>query len=320
MGNIKLKSLLFGLLLSAACQAVVDPDPRQLGEDALKTACEGIDCKEGTHCALVEVQCVQAPCERVAECVPDELEAVPLPEGQGQACGKNTCAQGQVCCNASCGICTEPGGVCIQLACDEGDDDNEGGTDKPTCAATTCPVGQACVEGPGGAECKDPDGAANCAATLCLEGTYCDDISGQAKCIPLPSCKDMLCKPGTHCELQEVQCVRAPCPPQPTCVRDSDPCAVADCAGDCMLANGKPLCLPLECKDPCQTVKCGKGMHCEPLEVQCFTTPCCPVAQCVADGGQACGANTCGAGTYCCNPSCGICAPKGGVCTQQLCK
>ncbi|CAN0579482.1 unnamed protein product, partial [Laminaria digitata] len=27
----------------------------------------------------------------------------------------------------------------------------------------------------------------------------------------------------------------------------------------------------------------------------------------------------CGAGQYCCNPSCGICAPVGGSCTQQAC-
>jgi len=313
MGNIKLKSLLFGLLLAVGCQGDVDPDSKQLGDDdALRSACKNVDCTEGTHCALVEVACIQAPCDPVAECVSDDADTKPAQEGQGQACGKNTCAAGQVCCNASCGICTEPGGVCIQLACDD--------DDKPTCAATTCPVGQECVEGPNGAECKDPGGSASCAATLCLEGTYCDDSSGQAKCIPLPSCKDMLCKPGTHCALQEVQCVRAPCPPQPSCVPDSDPCLVADCDGNCLPVNGKPLCVPLECKDPCQTVKCGKGTHCEPKEVQCVTTPCCPAAECVADDAQACGDNTCGAGTYCCNASCGICAPKGGACTQQLCK
>lgn len=38
----------------------------------------------------------------------------------------------------------------------------------------------------------------------------------------------------------------------------------------------------------------------------------------VAAGGS-CGGNTCGKGTFCCNASCGICAPKGGGCTQQAC-
>ncbi len=32
-------------------------------------------------------------------------------------CGSVTCPSGQVCCNASCGICTPPGFGCIQIAC-----------------------------------------------------------------------------------------------------------------------------------------------------------------------------------------------------------
>lgn len=32
-----------------------------------------------------------------------------------------------------------------------------------------------------------------------------------------------------------------------------------------------------------------------------------------------CGDNTCLSGEFCCNPSCGICAPEGGVCTQEIC-
>lgn len=33
-----------------------------------------------------------------------------------------------------------------------------------------------------------------------------------------------------------------------------------------------------------------------------------------------CGNTVCGDGEYCCNPSCGICAPIGGFCTQQACE
>ncbi|AUX43492.1 uncharacterized protein SOCE26_049410 [Sorangium cellulosum] len=32
-----------------------------------------------------------------------------------------------------------------------------------------------------------------------------------------------------------------------------------------------------------------------------------------------CGTTSCGSGTFCCNSSCGICAPLGGSCTQQYC-
>ena len=37
--------------------------------------------------------------------------------GSGVACGTKTCAAGQICCNASCGICTPPDGVCTQQIC-----------------------------------------------------------------------------------------------------------------------------------------------------------------------------------------------------------
>jgi hypothetical protein len=46
--------------------------------------------------------------DKVCKCVPDK---------GGVTCGNTTCQGGQVCCNASCGICTPPGGVCIQTAC-----------------------------------------------------------------------------------------------------------------------------------------------------------------------------------------------------------
>ena len=33
-----------------------------------------------------------------------------------------------------------------------------------------------------------------------------------------------------------------------------------------------------------------------------------------------CGTNVCGQGDYCCNESCGICAPEGGFCIQIACE
>lgn len=35
--------------------------------------------------------------------------------------------------------------------------------------------------------------------------------------------------------------------------------------------------------------------------------------------GSPCGANVCGPSEFCCNPSCGICAPIGGACIQIAC-
>ena len=37
------------------------------------------------------------------------------------------------------------------------------------------------------------------------------------------------------------------------------------------------------------------------------------------DFSEPCGSNTCGGGTYCCNVSCGICAPVGTGCIQIFC-
>lgn len=44
----------------------------------------------------------------------DSISDIPTPV----TCGLSTvCKPGEVCCNDSCGICTEPGGFCIQLSC-----------------------------------------------------------------------------------------------------------------------------------------------------------------------------------------------------------
>lgn len=71
----------------------------------------GADCGGLCQCNAIGL-CVEGyrwdPSPAVCACVPAE----PV------ACGPNTCAAGQVCCNASCGICTPPDGVCIQIACE----------------------------------------------------------------------------------------------------------------------------------------------------------------------------------------------------------
>jgi len=55
-------------------------------------------------------------------------------------CGHNTCNVGQVCCNASCGICTAPGATCDQAPC-------SGAARTPTavrCGRGQCNDGQVC--------------------------------------------------------------------------------------------------------------------------------------------------------------------------------
>lgn len=87
--------------------------------------CGGCSClalatgESGPTCSN-PVACFAAPCAvsgNVAACVNGQCTAVPAPAPGGEACGSTTCAAGKVCCNASCGICTDPGMSCTQQAC-----------------------------------------------------------------------------------------------------------------------------------------------------------------------------------------------------------
>lgn len=55
-------------------------------------------------------------------------------------CGRNTCNTGQVCCNASCGVCVAPGATCDKQQC-------PGAPRTPTairCGTAQCNDGQVC--------------------------------------------------------------------------------------------------------------------------------------------------------------------------------
>ena len=85
-----------------------------------KMSCANVRCMAGTHCEMVQVQCIRAPCNPVPECKPDANAEPAAQPAMNKQCGKNTCSGNQTCCNASCGICTPPGGSCIQMLCPDG--------------------------------------------------------------------------------------------------------------------------------------------------------------------------------------------------------
>ncbi len=168
-------------------------------------------------------------------------------------------------------------------------------------------------------------------------------------CDPAPTCANVRCAAGTHCELQSVTCIRAPCPPHPTCVPDADPCAAVRCAvgTHCVASGGAARCerTPGACRADadCNLYDnyCG-GCACNPLgynqrpvtcerPVMCVRQPCGGlVARCdtstgrcqaapAPTAGPSCGRNTCAVGQVCCNASCGICTPPDGACIQLAC-
>jgi hypothetical protein len=70
-------------------------------------------------------------------------------------------------------------------------------------------------------------------------------------CNPRPKlddpCANVLCAEGTHCEVENVQCFVAPCPPIVTCVPDKRPVCESGCGlycefGNVLDENGCPLC------------------------------------------------------------------------------
>jgi hypothetical protein len=261
------------LVTLAGCEPLADLSKDGGAEGGAAPGVCNLACIRGTHCVVSDNGPSCEPddlpdagtgpgvcnlaCIRGTHCVVTDSgphcqpDAEPEDAGGGVSCGPRTCSSDQICCSPSCGICGTKGGLCPAIAC-------------------VVDAGQP---------------ASSCAAAQCPEQTYCDDISGTAKCIPLPSCDGMECDAGSSCELVQVQCIRAPCPPQPQCVPST----------------------PRVCN-----LACKLGTHC----VVSSSGP-----KCVADGdaGVACGGRSCAAGQICCSASCGICGSAGGACPAIAC-
>ncbi len=114
-------------------------------------------------------------------------------------CGDVTCAEGLVCCNASCGICAAPGEKCNQQAC--------GMPYMPTslpCGMNTCNVGQVCCN-------------ASC-GTCTAPGATCDT----------KPCPNPIQYPGTSqvCGMQTCNTGYVCCSPScGICKRPGEPCS-----------------------------------------------------------------------------------------------
>jgi len=134
-------------------------------------------------------------------------------------------------------------------------------------------------------------------------------------------CAAALCPPGTVCQARQVMCVRAPCPPIAECVPQIRCGGIAGLkcpgAGTCQ-DDPTDSCNPstggADCGGLCI---CKQPAECPPDRVWNNSAKVCACV--LVSTVEKCGNNLCSEGEYCCNPSCGICAPKGGACDAIKC-
>jgi hypothetical protein len=285
-------------------------------------------------CALLAV----AGCHLVVGSRGDEpLDTDGSPVG-AHACGPESCGGGDVCCNASCGICSAPGEVCIQIACDP---DNAGSR----CGELSCPTGQRCMEAPAGAQCV-PAAEDPCTKLVCAANQTCAVTGGVARCSGQGADAGATLDAGTRsdagasfdagkADAGQVDAGRADAggndaatqsdasaTPDASTTPDAAPpshdasppdasppgdtgitpisCAVVLCpAGSyCAEVNGTPRCIKLA---TCDTVKCAPGQHCELDQTVCVQAPCPQVPICVDDPKPTdpCATVKCKVGTHC---------------------
>jgi hypothetical protein len=91
-------------------------------------------------------------------------------------------------------------------------------------------------------------------------------------------CAAVLCIPGTVCTVRGRKPVCEPVD-EPT----YDPCLATTCleGSHCENVGGEGVCIGNE-SDPCATVRCMEGYTCQVTPIVCITTPCDPIAECVA--------------------------------------
>lgn len=198
----------------------------------------------------------------------------------------------------------------------------------PRCAGfigLECPAGLECIDDPSD-DCDPNNGGADCGG-LCVPGPTGDP------------CATVRCAAGTHCVEGRCEPDEAPvfcggianiqCPGIGLCEDDPyDGCdpsnGGADCGGVCTCEalakcpadytfDRSPTvcnCVKPEPENPCNLVDCIPNTVCIVLDGE---------PRCVSDGSLACGENTCGKGSVCCNSSCGICTEPDMACIQIAC-
>ena len=238
--------------------------------------CEKLQCEWTQRCALQEVQCVQAPCDKQPTCVdrPCDLQCAKGEECRLEQvqCVAPPCDPVPTCVAKDPVGCTEEGHVCPDGSVVFKDENNN-------CEFFPCPD-----------QCK---GECEFDEECVLQQVQCV----QAPCPPVPVCVDKPCTrecpAGEECELRVVQCLIAPCPIEETCVPSVpvSPCDKCEALDVCYLKEVvcvSPPCNPVPTcvTNHCATVRCGSGTDClianngdsaicKPWsEISCLDQPC----------------------------------------------
>jgi hypothetical protein len=122
----------------------------------------------------------------------------------GVECGATVCMAGKVCCNASCGLCTNPGEACSKVVCGQ-----PMFAQSVACGRNTCDVGELCCNASCGI-CTRPgdpcDSARRCSGEItypesqscglqtCNVGLVCCNPSCGICAAPGEACSDRVCR------------------------------------------------------------------------------------------------------------------------------
>jgi len=133
----------------------------------------------------------------------EQAQAEPSDQsGAATTCGVITCGAGQVCCNPSCGICTDPGASCSKVICGM-----PPVAASVVCGPNTCNVGQICCNpscgvciSPGQScdltPCDNPPEipfSVTCGLSTCNVGYVCCNASCGICALPGETCDDRVC-------------------------------------------------------------------------------------------------------------------------------
>ncbi len=186
------------------CRIFEDP---QSGPTAYcADTCEEFPCPSGSTCHLDDVVCFTEPCPPIARCVPD----------------RSTCSQ-----PVEVGPCA----AAIQRWYFDSENGRCDGFTYGGCGGNenNFPSLDECTDACGGE--PNPCDTVRCRAhQVCRVHTEAD---GTRSPYCADSCRDFPCPPGLSCELRDVQCVRAPCPPVAQCVDNPNICELPVEPGPC---------------------------------------------------------------------------------------